>query len=222
VKDWAVIFDVDGVLLDLTSAEEELFFQPFASRLDATQLSRDWNSYRIRNDEDIVREIVAQHSLAPLEAVKIADEYLRLLEAALAEGQLRSEPIAGAKELLRLFAPQVRLGIATANFKRAAELRLGQVGLWQAVTGLAFGADGGGHKTDILARAIAATALPPRQIIFIGDNVSDVKAGLNNNVHFIGFSQDATRRRNLAAAGARAVAADHDETRVIISSILGA
>ena len=36
----AIIFDVDGVLLELTRAEEELFFSAFATRMDAATLGR--------------------------------------------------------------------------------------------------------------------------------------------------------------------------------------
>ena len=46
----AVIFDVDGVLLHLTPEEEDAFFRPFEDLHGLTGLSRDWNSYRIRND----------------------------------------------------------------------------------------------------------------------------------------------------------------------------
>ena len=52
--DSAVIFDVDGVLLDLTAPEEDAFFLAFARLHGLTGLSRDWDSYRIRNDEHII------------------------------------------------------------------------------------------------------------------------------------------------------------------------
>ena len=42
----AVIFDVDGVLLELMAAEEDAFFAPLTARYGLTNLSRDWNSYR--------------------------------------------------------------------------------------------------------------------------------------------------------------------------------
>ena len=221
MSDWAIIFDVDGVLLELTRAEEELFFQPFAKRIDATILSRDWNSYSIRNDEDIVREIVARYDLPTSEVTKITAEYLALLEGELS-GQLKSEPIAGAAELLGEFSAIAGLGIATANFREAARLRLQQTEMWSAVSALAFGADGGGHKSAILARAIVACGRPKSNIIFIGDNVSDVRAGLENDVHFIGFSSDPRRRQTLAAAGAKRLAAHHGETGLIIRQILKA
>ena len=221
MSDWAIIFDVDGVLLELTRAEEELFFQPFAKRIDAAQLSRDWNSYKIRNDEEIVKEIVARYHLAPGEAQVITTEYLALLESELA-GALKSVPIAGARELLAAFAPHARLGIATANFRKAAELRLSQAGMWSPVARLAHGADGGGHKADILARAIAASGLPPARVIYVGDNVNDVVAGQYNKAHFIGFAQDAARRDKLAQTGARLLAANHMETAKHIRAILSA
>ncbi len=221
MKDWAIIFDVDGVLLELTRAEEELFFQPFVKRIHADVLSRDWNSYSIRNDEDIVREIVERYGLPATEASIITTEYLALLERELVEG-LKTERIAGAERLIRAFSDVAKLGIATANFREAARLRLQQAQMWSPVSELAYGADGGGHKTAILGRAIAASGVPPSRIIFIGDNVSDVKAGLSNNVHFIGFSSDAARRKALEAAGATRLCADHTQTRLTIQQILNA
>ena len=217
----AIIFDVDGVLLELTRQEEELFFLPFASRLDAAKLSRDWNSYKIRNDQEIVREIVASHGLPPQDAAIITQEYLDGLEKALRQ-DLKSTPIAGASKLLSTFAPHARLGIATANFRRAAELRLRQAQMWQPVSALAFGAEGGGHKSAILSRAIAATGLPPKRIIFIGDNVNDVEAGLANQVQFIGFSTSPQRLLQLRRAGATFLCGAHAETEKIVRELLNA
>ena len=218
---WAIIFDVDGVLLELTRDEEELFFEPFASRMDAAKLSRDWNSYKIRNDQEIVCEILALHGFPVSEHAVITEEYLYLLQRAL-EQDLRSVPIGGAALLLERLAPMARLGIATANLHRAAELRLRQVGMWQPVSGLAFGAEGGGHKSDILARAIAATGLHRSNIIFIGDNVSDVVAGLKNQVHFIGFSTSVSRLSQLREAGAQHLCATHAETEKVMRQLLNA
>lgn len=61
MADAAVIFDVDGVLLELASAEEDAFFVPFEQRYGLKGLSRDWNSYAVRNDENIIAEILASH-----------------------------------------------------------------------------------------------------------------------------------------------------------------
>ncbi len=218
--EWVIIFDVDGVLLELTRDEEELFFEPFKSRCDAEKLSRDWNTYKIRNDEDIIREVVARHGLPASEAPIITKEYLTLLEQRLHKRELLSQTITGATTLVEKFKPRAQLGVATANFRRAAELRLTQANLWPHVSGLAFGADGGGHKSAILARAIAASGMAPHRIIFIGDNVNDVVAGLENQVQFIGFSESAARRAQLAAAGAKHLSPSHPHTETLLEGLL--
>ena len=92
----AVIFDVDGVLLDLTPGEEDAFFVPFERRYGLTGLSRDWDSYRVRNDEAIVAEILASHDLPEQHHVDVTADYLAVLSKGLREGTLRPTRIAGA------------------------------------------------------------------------------------------------------------------------------
>ncbi len=220
MKEWAIIFDVDGVLLELTRDEEELFFEPFGAYLDHTKLSRDWNSYAIRNDEDIIKEILSAYQLPSDLAPKISAHYLNALQDKLEHRGIISQPIAGASALLLEFSKLAQLGIATANFREAAALRLQQAEMWHRVQDFAFGAGGGGAKSVILQRAIAASNRPKNKIIFIGDNLNDVQAGLQNGVHFIGFSGDEKRLALLAAAGAKSVATSHDETARIIFHIM--
>lgn len=211
----AVIFDVDGVLLDLTPAEEDAFFWAFEKLHGLTDLSRDWDSYRIRNDENIIAEILEKHfgrAASPAECQAIVSAYLNHLASDIDLKRLRPSPVGGAAELLDRLARRVRLGIATANLLEAAHLRLACCRMWSPVQGHAFGADGGGAKRDILGRAIADTGLPPDRIVFIGDNLNDVAAGLAHAVHFIGFSRDDAKGRRLAAAGAQRVCNDHRDT----------
>jgi beta-phosphoglucomutase-like phosphatase (HAD superfamily) len=220
MADWAIIFDVDGVLLELTRAEEELFFQPFAARCDTSKLSRDWNSYRIRNDEDIIAEIVKRHELPEAENVNIKNEYLALLHQQLKTKTLTSSPINGAHKLLSACGEFATLGIATANFREAAKLRLESAELWHRVSAHAFGADGGGHKHEILKRALHLINLPKSNIIYVGDNINDVEAGLMNGVRFIGFSENTDRLKTLKAHGAQFLAQNHEQTLAIIDSFL--
>jgi HAD superfamily hydrolase (TIGR01549 family) len=220
MADWAIIFDVDGVLLELTPAEEELFFIPFASRCDATKLSRDWNAYRIRNDEEIVVEIAERLGLSETEKQNIKTEYLNLLRTQLATKALASSPIKGADALIKACSKFAQLGIATANFREAAKLRLQSIGLWHHVSAHAFGADGGGHKREILGRALQSLDLPKSNIIYIGDNINDVEAGLMSGVRFIGFSENADRLKTLKAHGAKFLAQNHEQTLANINSFL--
>ena len=217
--DSAVIFDVDGVLLHLTPQEEDAFFLAFERRYGLTGLSRDWNSYEIRNDEHIIAEILARNGIGPDDRAVVAADYLTILAEGMESGQLRPVEIAGARALLNSLGDRQR-GIATANLLTAARLRLGFCNLWSLVERLAFGAEGSGHKRETVARAIAAAGLPKHRIVYVGDNLNDVDAGLANGVHFIGFSEDPARRETLRRAGARHLSGDHVRTAEIIVSLL--
>jgi HAD superfamily hydrolase (TIGR01549 family) len=215
-----VIFDVDGVLLDLTTAEEDVFFAAFADWCAPSALSRDWNSYKIRNDDNIVDEIMDAHDIAPGHKARIVERYHVQLESLLTQHKLHSPAIPGASVMLRHLKSKARLGIATANFLQAARLRLQAAQLWEPVSGLAQGADGGGHKHEILARALRRIAKSETHVIYVGDNVNDVEAGQRNGVEFIGFSSNTARLKVLGSAGARNLSSNHTDTTNLIESLL--
>jgi phosphoglycolate phosphatase-like HAD superfamily hydrolase len=212
MADQAIIFDVDGVLLELTRAEEDIFFCAFEGHGDTAGLSRDWNSYLVRNDEAIMAEIAHRLHMPAALVPALREKYLAQLGAALEKHEITSRIIAGADGLLASCAKIASLGIATANFKNAARLRLHKAGLWHWVKDHAFGADGGGHKSEILARALEGLNVPKSKIIYVGDNVNDVEAGRQNGVKFIGFSTDPARRATLKAHGAENLSKNHAET----------
>ena len=180
MADAAVIFDVDGVLLELTSAEEDAFFVPFENRYGLKNLARDWNSYAVRNDENIIADILASHGIPAREQREVVAGYLEILKLRLSNGVIGTITIPGAQKLLDKLHGKLQIGIATANLLGAAELRLTHANLWPYASAHAFGAEGGGHKREILARAIASIHLPKNRIVYVGDNLNDVEAGLSN------------------------------------------
>jgi HAD superfamily hydrolase (TIGR01549 family) len=216
VAEHAVIFDVDGVLLELTLDEEEIFFTALSRYVPTHNLSRDWNSYKIRNDEDIILEILERNQLAATLLPDVTSHYISLLTTS----AVQSSAIAGAKALMQGLEGKARLGIATANLLKAARHRLQQVQLWEPVAANAHGAEGGGHKSIILSRALSELKLEPKHIVYIGDNLNDVTAGLTHGVHFIGFSESPDRRNQLREAGALHLSANHLETMVLIHRLL--
>ncbi len=219
MADAAVIFDVDGVLLELTSDEEDVFFEVFEKRYGLKGLSRDWNSYHIRNDENIVEEILANNNIPSTDKNFVISDYVMLLRQRIS-GDLKSLVIHGAAEMLKMLQASLILGVATANFRDAAKLRLQKAKLWPHVKNHAFGADGGGHKREILARAISSLNMPKSRIVYVGDNVNDVDAGVSNGVHFIGFSTDSQRIHQLRAAGAVHTSNNHHGTYLHIAHLL--
>lgn len=218
--DSAVIFDCDGVLLELLRDEEEMFFSALSAFVPTDELSRNWNSYTIRNDDDIISEVLARFGKPENLKPAVINHYLRGLASALGNKDITSTAIPGTEDLLQQLKGKHRLGLATANFIEAARLRLEQAGLWPFVSGHAIGADGGGHKHQLLARLIETVPLPKNRIVYVGDNVVDVEAGLKNGVHLIGFCRNQARRDQLRAAGARYIAASHRETAALIGQFL--
>lgn len=222
----AVIFDVDGPLLDLTPAEEDAFFAPFRDLHGLEGLSRDWDSYAVRNDLEICREILAGHFGRPPddgEMQALSRGYFRALTDALNTGAAEVSEIAGARGLVQTLHGMggIALGTATANFREAARIRLDRVGLWSYLRRYPGAADEGGAKREVLARVVAELGLPKDRIVFLGDNLNDLDAGLACGVHFIGFHVEEPRRARLAKAGAKATAGDHGTSLALIRGLLG-
>jgi phosphoglycolate phosphatase-like HAD superfamily hydrolase len=241
----AIIFDVDGVLLELTRAEEEVFFEALSRFVPTESLSRDWNSYAIRNDDDIIAEILQRNDLPLSFRDDVKQHYIALLQHRLAlphppfghllpleetgEGGQRpdegtstisSETIEGASQLLDRFQARALLGIATANLLDAAWIRLRAAGLWNPVKALAQGADGGGHKHHILERLLQRLKVPRQRVVYVGDNLNDLEAGKRCGVNFIGFSTDPTRLAKLRANGAEWTSENHTKTAELIEHLL--
>ena len=221
--DSAVIFDVDGPLLDLTPAESAAFFAPFEEEFGLTGLSDDWDSYRLRNDVEICREILEKADLSADEPTMagLQARYLAELETIYARGE-DVVPIPGALNLLENLSKikGLALGTATANLESAAKLRLKRVQMWDFVKNWHSGAEGGGAKRDILARVLRRMNLPPERVIFLGDNLNDLDAAQANGTNFIGFHVEPRRQQRLKAAGADIVTGDHIETLQIVRRIL--
>ena len=222
----AVIFDVDGPLLHLTPAEEDAFFEPFKRVHGITGLSNDWDSYRTRNDEDIILEILEGHfgrAAERHELETITTTYADVMETGYADGSLRVEAVPGALDLLEKLhaAGGIALGTATANVLHAARVRLEQAGMWDYVQHHPGAADGGGAKRDVLRRVIDNLDLPPERIVFLGDNLNDLDAGQANGVNFVGFHVAEAKRRRLLDNGAEIVFGDHSYTHSYIIDLLG-
>ncbi|MEM7429159.1 MAG: HAD family hydrolase [Pseudomonadota bacterium] len=227
----AVIFDVDGVLLHLTEPEENAFFTALELVFGITGASSDWDSYKVRNDVAIVEELIETHLGREANASdlnRFTDKYISLIDIALKTGEIKVQIIAGIRDVLMSLTQidEITMGLATANMMPAAKLRLRAAGLNDFFTVGGF-AEARGPKREILRKTIAELRMPdgasmPRdRIVYLGDNLVDVDAGLSNGCGFIAFNVDKAKHGILREAGAEIVLSDHADTAAEIRKLLG-
>lgn len=221
----AVVFDVDGPLLHLRKPEEDAFFAPLEKVFGITGLSRDWDSYRVRNDRDIIHQILGDHLGDGFNASHydtFVEAYDAELKDGFSSGRLEVSIVPKAPDIVGALAatPGLALGIATANLRCAAEIRLRKAGLWGHLSAYPGTADRSGHKYEVLGRVISDLALPANRVVYIGDNLNDLEAGRKNGTHFIGFHVHPDRQKRLTDNGAEFVTGDHDETLALIGRML--
>jgi len=221
----AVIFDVDGPLLHLRKPEEDAFFAPLEQLFGITGLSRDWDSYKVRNDHDIIHQVLREHFGDQFERSHydaFVEAYDTELKNGFNSGMLEVSVVPKALDIVAALAtvPGLALGIATANLRCAAEIRLREAGLWSQLSAYPGTADKSGHKHEVLARVISDLELPADRIVYIGDNLNDLDAGQKNGTNFIGFHVNRERQQRLSDYGAEYVTGDHDETLALIHRML--
>lgn len=227
----AVIFDVDGVILHLTPPEEAAFFKALEVVFGIDDASPDWDSYRARNDVEIVEELIETRLGRPPtsgDIIAFTDKYISLVDVALRTGEIEVLEVEGIREVLMALtrAENLIMGLATANLMGMAKMRLRHVGLNDFFKVGGF-AEARGPKRQILKATIAGLQdergrpIPKERIVFLGDNVGDVDAGLANGCGLIAFSEDEGKHQRLKAAGATHIIASHTDTVALIEDLLG-
>ncbi len=103
--------------------------------------------------------------------------------------------------------PDVRLGLATGNFREGAELKLSHYGLWRFFDDGAFGEDGE-ERAELVAAAISRMSdgggeLDRSAVYVIGDTVYDIEAAKANGAIAVAVNTGGTTADRLRAAGAR-------------------
>lgn len=100
--------------------------------------------------------------------------------------------------------PEARLGLATGNFRGAAEIKLRYFGLWPRFAGGGF-ADDGEDRAELVAAAIRRMtdgAAGVHQVYIFGDSTHDVAAAKANGAVAIGVATGGSSTEILSAAGA--------------------
>jgi phosphoglycolate phosphatase-like HAD superfamily hydrolase len=202
------LFDIDGTLLLSGGAGARALAGAFAARfglagaMDGVQLGG-------KTDPNIVEEVFLARLGRPPTAAEIdevLDLYLPILRAELAAAshfRLMPAVVEALDHLAGL--PGVRIGLATGNIRAGAQAKLERAGLWNRFELGGFACD---HRDRhrLVARAIErAGAVPPDQVIVVGDTPFDVAAARACGVRVIAVATGSVGRDALAACEPDAV-----------------
>jgi phosphoglycolate phosphatase-like HAD superfamily hydrolase len=179
-----------------------------------------------RSDRSLLREALTNHDRlgddfdAFVERFKT--RYVPCLARHLAERG--GDVLPGVVETLDRVAAlaDVRLGLATGNFRAAAEVKLRYFELWERFQDGGF-ADDGEERADLVAEAIRRLAGDGggHEIYILGDSTWDIAAAKANGAVAIGVATGGSSTEILAAAGADFVFDDLRDPDTMLRLVLG-
>ncbi len=166
----AILFDMDGTLIDSSAAVPDAFIKTVAEF-----------GLTIQTREEIVAlyhigppKVLFSHLLERPAEEAVIDAYHRNLAV---EAQ-HVQPYDGIVELLDTLQPQVKLGVYTGGSRGAAEILLGNTGLIDYFDVYVGGDEVEHHKPapDGLFKAFNVLALNSNDGVYIGDSPYDIEA----------------------------------------------
>lgn len=174
----ALIFDIDGTLLDSSAQDEDLYKRAVKQVLGSVHFRSGLHEYDNVTDSGILMQVLADNSVEPdpalIEAIK--SEFFRLVdEFVRVEGPFREMP--GARALLQRISRSLShgLAIATGGWRRSAEIKLATAGINPGELTLAT-SDDALTRTDIMRTALESLGARASTITYYGDGEWDRQA----------------------------------------------
>ena len=208
---FAVLFDIDGTLIQTGGAGQLAFAETFAAEFGVRQL-RGAVPFAGRSDRAISLDLMARHGVDPTERnwERFRTAYLARLPSALVRRQGRVLP--GVPALLESLAALAHplVGLLTGNVRAGAEQKLVHYGLREHFGFGGFG-DVSNQRCDIAAEAVAEArrCLAERNghasgelagVMVIGDTVHDISCARSVGAVAVAVPTGGTSREELADA----------------------
>lgn len=200
----AVIFDMDGVLLDSGAHHRDAWRQLLAD-LGLEPAPDFWRRTIGRPAEEAVAHLL-ERPVPPAEAAALArrkrEHYARLA----ARGML---PVPGAPSFVGVLAAGgVPRAVATSASRHDVEMLLTAIGVRQhfEVVVTADDVRWGKPNPEVYLRAATGLGLPPKGCLVFEDSVVGVHAARNAGMRVIGVTTAHSARELLAAGAERAIA----------------
>ena len=187
----AVIFDIDGTLLQSAAVDDALYREAVRRVLGEVQLRPSLHAYDYVTDTGVLQQIVADNEIVveqePLHEIK--SHFVELLRGHVDEHGPFLE-IPGAGELLASLraSPAHAVAIATGGWRESAELKLQSAGLDYSSFPLATSNDHH-ERTSIMELALGQLGNRFDSVTYYGDGPWDQQACLELGLSLIHISE---------------------------------
>lgn len=174
----AVIFDIDGTLIDSSAGDDRIYREAVAEVLGDVQLRKGLGDYDPVTDSGILLQIFADNGLAidrqVVEAVR--STFFDRLQAHLDVAGPFSE-LPGARAVIQRIAASERhrLAFATGSWRRSATMKLSSAGFDIGVAPLAT-SDDATARVDIMQIALSWIDEDCASVTYYGDGPWDERA----------------------------------------------
>jgi HAD superfamily hydrolase (TIGR01509 family) len=201
----AVLFDVDGTLVDTNYLHAVTWWQAFAQGGHYVPMTDIHHSIGMGSDQMLGR-------LLPADRDQGADEDLRASHDALYTTYWsRLRPLPGAADLLRACkARGLRVVLASSAGQAESGVLRAALDAEDAIDDATFSGDVDRTKPapDLVEVALEKADVPAEQAVFVGDTVWDARASRKAGVPCIGLLSGGIGREELADAGVALIYAD--------------
>ena len=222
-----VLFDIDGTLIQTGRAGSRAMNRAFHD-VFGVQDAFDGIPMAGRTDQGILLDGAARAGveIANGNFERFRDRYFQRLSEALREPVPGKSILPGVDRLLDTLSTRddVFPALLTGNCEEGARIKLQYFGLWRFFRCGAFG-DEIAERNDLFAvateraRACGAPAVPPDQVIIVGDTVLDVACAKAAGARSIGVGTGPFGIDALRAAGADVAMADLSDTQSFLDCL---
>jgi beta-phosphoglucomutase len=210
----AILFDMDGVLIDSEPAHKLAKQRAFA-RFGITLPEAVYDQYKGRPDETMMNEVVPSISQLNVDA----QEMVRLKHQEFEAVEHLALPIDGAKEFVLWAKTRFRIALATSATRRNREVALRLLGLTDSFDFIVDASGFSRPKPDpeIFLTALHGLTADPSQCLIIEDSLHGVIAGKAAGCRVAAITTSFSEAL-LLGAGADHIVVNFQELRKLLDS----
>ena len=182
----AVIFDIDGTLVESFQFDGNIYVSAVKDVLGDVIIKDNWKHYKNITDTGILRQIMDENEICEEGQIgKVRKKFGDLVRRYLENSECR--PKKGAIGLIDklLSDPRYKVGFATGGWRHTAEMKLQQAGFDLKNTVL-FSSDDSDERVEIMKKCLFALGSRFNHVVYIGDAEWDIQAAETLGWHFIG------------------------------------